>query len=94
MGLFKKEVFIKDKNGNWNKVKSQIEKAPHEVGRWNRSRELEKNSDLKERTYLKIIPTRTGINSKVTKATTYFGDNEKVVRSLITTSNRLPENYR
>ena len=94
MGLFKKEVFKKDKKGNWKKVKSTIENAPHDYGRWAKSNELEKNSGLKERTYIKFSSTRTGMNYKVTKASTYFGEDEKVVRTLITTSNKLPKNYR
>lgn len=92
MGLYQKDVFKKDNRGNWRKTKSTIEKAPHDFGRWLRSGELEKKSGSNEQTYLKSSPTRTGMNYKVDKATTYFGKDEKVVRTLITTSNKLPKN--
>lgn len=90
MGLYKKEVFKKDNNGNWQKQSSTIEKAPHDIGRWQRSCELEKKSDLRERSYITHGTTRTGINKKVQQVRSYFG-NEKVVRTLITTANKLPK---
>lgn len=93
MGLYQKDVFKKDKNGKWKKVKSTIEKSPHDVGRWSRSNEFEKRSSLGEKTFLNIAPTRGGLNEKVVQARTYFGD-EKVVRTLITTSNKLPKTKR
>ena len=40
MGLYQKDVFKKDRNGKWKKVKSVIEKAPHDYGRWARCNEL------------------------------------------------------
>lgn len=94
MGWYIKEVFKKDNTGKWRKQSSELEKAPTDIGRWQRSCELEKKSSLKERTYLSTMPTKTGINEKVTRARTYFGKNEKVIRTLITTSNKLPDRYR
>ena len=94
MGWYKKEVFIKDSKGKWRKKKSELESAPTDVGRWKQSCRLEKKSSLGEITYIDKVPTRTGINQKVIRARTYFGENEKVVRTLITTSSKLPKKYR
>lgn len=91
MGLYQKDIYKKNSKGDWKKVKSTIEKAPHDYGRWVQSGELERRSGTYDRTYVKSSPTRTGMNLKVDKATTYFGPNEKVVRTLITTSNKLPK---
>lgn len=93
MGFFRKCVYKKDKKGAWNCVNCDIEKAPHDVGRWKRSCELERRGNHFDKTYLKLAPTKTGISEKVVKATTYFGKDEKVVRTLITTSNRLPQRF-
>lgn len=93
MGWYKKEVFRKDNKGNWKLITSNSEKAPHEFGRWQQSNKLEQKSNLKEKTYLTSEPTKTNLNIKVVQARTYFGKNEKVVRTLITTSNKLPKNF-
>lgn len=93
MGWYKKEVFKRDNKGKWKKQSSEFEKAPTDIGRWKRSSELEKKSSLKEMTYFSTKPTKTGVNEKVTRVRTYFGKNEKVVRTLITTSNKLPKNF-
>lgn len=93
-GLFQKETFNKNANGKWVKTSSSIERAPTDVGRWAQSKVLEKNSTLGEKTYFKIGTTRSGINQKIVKASTYFGPEKKVVRTLITTSNNLPKNYK
>ena len=94
MGWFEKKVYKKQKNGSWKCVKCELEKAPHEVGRWNQSGVLEKKSSAGERTSFFREKTRSGINQKVTKIRTYFGRNERVDRNLITTSNRLPKKWR
>ncbi len=94
MGLYEKNTYLKDKNGRWHLVGKKIEQAPHDYGRWAQSCALEKRSGLGEKTYINHVPTRTGINRKVTEARTYFGKNEKVVRKLITTSSKLPQGYR
>lgn len=93
MGWFEKKEYIKTRDGNWKCVKSGLEKAPHDVGRWNQSCKLEEKSLLGERTYLKKQKTKSGVSQKVSKASTYFPDNTKVVRTLITTSNKLPQRY-
>ena len=92
MGLYQKDVYKKNSKGNWVKTKTTIEKAPHDVGRWEQTQRLEKHSNLGEKTFFDSVSTKTGINQKVTQARTYFGNNEKVVRTLITTSNKLPRN--
>ena len=43
----------------------------------------------KEKTFFTSQTTKSGLNKKVTTVSTYFGDNEKVVYNLITTSNKL-----
>lgn len=93
MGWYEKKEFIKTRNGKWQCVKCGLEKAPHDVGRWEQSNKLEKNSSLGEKTYIDRLPTKSGINQKVAQTRTYFGNNEKVVRTLITTSNKLPQSY-
>lgn len=93
MGWFEKKEYVKTSNGKWLCVKCGLEKAPHEVGRWEQSNKLERNSSLGERTYIDSASTKSGINQKVVKASTYFPDNTKTVRTLITTSNKLPQKY-
>ncbi len=94
MGWYEKKVYKKKQNGAWTCVKHELEKAPHDVGRWAQSGVLEKKSSLGEMTKITKEKTRSGINQKVTKARTYFGENERVDRNLITTSNRLPKRYK
>lgn len=94
MGLFEKKVYKKDNKGNWKLVSSKVEKAPHDVGRWEQSRNLEKKSSLGEKSFIDKKPTFGGLSQKVTEIRTYFGNDEKVVRTLITTSNRLPKSYK
>lgn len=94
MGLFEKNVYKKDRNGNWRLISSKVEKAPHDVGRWEQSKKMEKNSSLGEVSYIDKKPTFGGLSQKVTRIRTYFGKDEKVVRTLITTSNRLPKSYK
>lgn len=93
MGLFRKQNYIKDKKGKWILVKDEIENAPHDIGRWLQSKELERKSDLHERVFLNYQSTKGGLNKKVSKVSSYFGKNEKTVRTLITTSNKLPRKY-
>lgn len=95
MGLYKKVVSRKDKNGKWECISCEIEKAPHDLGTWERNRELEKKSDIGEYSYYTIGTTRTGLNKKVDRISSYFNNgNEKVVRQLITTSNKLSQKDR
>ena len=94
MGWYEKKVYRKKQNGSWNCVKRELEKAPHDVGRWNQSGVLEKRSSIGEKTQFTKEKTRSGINQKVTKVRTYFGKNERVDRNLITTSSRLPKRYK
>ena len=94
MGLFEKNTYKKDKYGRWKLVDSKVEKAPHDMGRWKRSLQMEENSSLGEKTYITPEITKGGLNIKVKQARTYFGPNDKVVRTLITTSNKLPKSYK
>ena len=94
MGIYKKETKVLNNNGKWVTVSTKLEKAPHDVGRWKRSCQLEKYNNGGEITYLTTVNTKSGLNQKVTQARTYFGKNERVVRDLITTSNKLPKGYK
>lgn len=94
MGWFKKDSYKRDGKGKWKLVKSELESAPTDYGRWSQSCNLEKKSTLGERSYVDTGVTRTGINRKVTQVRTYFSKDEKVVRNLITTSSRLPKRYK
>ena len=95
MGIYREESFKRNSKGNWVKTNSKIKyNVPHDYGRWVRSCEIEKKSSAKEKTFLSYENTRGGLNKKVTEARTYFGPNEKVVRTLITTSNKLPKNFK
>ena len=89
MGIFRKQVYKKDSKGKWQVVKDTIVECPHDVGRWGRTIDLEKKNSNEGRTWLVVAPTKSGMNKKVTKAVSYFGSDEKYVRSLITTSNKL-----
>ncbi len=95
MGLYEKQYYKKDKNGNWKpKGSPAIEKCPHDEGRWRQSCKLEEVKGLGEKTYLSFSSTATGINRKVTQVRCYFGDGTKVVRKLITTANKLPKGHK
>lgn len=83
MGIFLVQNFKKDSKGNWVETSKKIDKAPHDVGRWNRSRDLDE-------TYVVTATTRGGLSQKVVRTTTYFDKGrEKVNYKLITTSNKL-----
>lgn len=93
MSLYNKCVYKKDKKGKWVCVKSEIEKCSSDVGCWERSNELESKLKLGERTFYTKQPTRSCVNHKVVQVRSYFGKDEKVIRNLITTSNKLPKGY-
>lgn len=83
MGIFLVKNFKKDSKGNWVETSQKLDKAPHDVGRWNRSRELDGS-------YVVTATTRGGLSKKVVNTTTYFNNHtEKIKYSLITTSNKL-----
>lgn len=89
MGLYKREIKRKDRHGHWKTIKCEIENIPHDLGFWMRNNELEKK-DNTCKSYIDIDTTRTGMNKKVSRISTYFFDSpEKDVRTLITTSNKL-----
>lgn len=94
MGWFSKETYKRKPNGKWKLVKSEVEHAPTDYGRWKQSGVLEKKKSNGERTYVDFAPTKSGVNVKATQIRTYFSDDEKVVRNLITTSDRLPKKWR
>lgn len=89
MGIFKEERFIKDKKGCWKKTKEQIVKAPHDLGRWERSAELDNKTNGKYFTIYQADVTKSGLGKKVTRIVSGFGCNEKVEYNLITTTSKL-----
>ncbi len=89
MGIFKEDSYKKDKNGKWKLVKTQIVKAPHDLGRWERSAEMDLKNGKGCYTNFQAEVTKSGLNKKVTSIVSIFGKNEKVERKLITTSNKL-----
>lgn len=92
MGLYKKETFIKDKNGKWKSVNCEIENAPHDVGTWRVDKSYNKRSKDDGETYFKAQMTQSGMNEKVSYITSYFNNKtEKVVRTLITTASTIPK---
>lgn len=93
MGIYKEEYFFKNQKGEWVKSKNQIVRAPHDVGRWQRSVELEK----KNGGYYSLVQaevTKSGFNKKVSFVSTMIGKDERVDRTLITTSNKLSKRDR
>lgn len=91
MGIYQKKVYEKDKNGKWKLVGESTEKIPHNENFWLNSKRDEKNSSLKEHTYLVFQGSEDKKNLDVALATTYFGSNEKVERKLLTKSNTIPK---
>ncbi len=89
MGIYKEEHFIKSKNGKWGLSKIQIVKAPHDIGRWQRSAELDMKNNNGDYTLFQAEVTKSGLNKKVTNVVSMLGANEKVERTLITTSSKL-----
>lgn len=89
MAFYEKQIYRKAKDGSWKCVKCDVEKLPCSEKFWRKSNSFEINSRVGEHTYL----TFAGVNKNVSKAVTYFGNKEKVVRELITTSNVLPKSY-
>lgn len=80
MAVYEKKVYVK-KNGKWQCVKCSFETAPHSKAFWEKQVGIEKKSNMGEKTYLVSRD-----NKVVSVATTYFGDREKVVRSLVNSS--------
>lgn len=93
MGLYQVKRYTKDKKGNWNCCSCKIENAPHDVKFWGNSKKVESKSNLGEHTFLTVKQSRTGKTKQVANAVTYFGKSEKVSRTLITTSSKLPKKY-
>lgn len=95
MGLYDTKYYKKTRSGKWKLTKQKIEKAPHELGRWKQNEAIERKSQAHDKTYFVTAPTKSGLNQKVVKTTTYFEEGDaKVIRELITTSNKLPNRYR
>ena len=93
MGIYEKKVYKKVKDGSWLCVSCSYENLPYGVDFWKKSLDMEKKSKLGEHTYLSI--KKSGVSSKcVSIATTYFGNREKVVRTLIESSKRKVKNGR
>lgn len=91
MGIYLEEHYVKDKYGKWKPTKTQIVKAPHGVSQWERSVEMDKAKDKKYNTYFMPVITKGGLNKKVAFVSSLVGDglNEKVDRTLLTTSSKL-----
>jgi len=89
MGIYEEKTFIKDKKGNLKLVERKIVKAPHEIGRWKTSAELERTCCLKDSTIIQVDTTKSGVNKKVTSITSKLEGGQIVVMDLITTSNKL-----
>ena len=91
MGIYSKKVYKKDRRSVWNLVSEGVEKIPHNRDFWLKNQDVERSSNLGERTYLVFQSSTRGDNQIVSFATTYFGTNEKVERKLLTTSNSIPK---
>lgn len=89
MGIYLEEHFIKDKDGSWVPIRTQIVKAPHDLGRWQRSVELDSKNNNSDFSVFQTRTTKSGFNKKVTNIVSMFGRNERVDRTLLTTSNKL-----
>ena len=94
MGLYDTKVYRKDSKGKWRLHERKIDRAPHEVGRWQQNARLERESKTGDYTFYQSAPTRGGLNQKVVRSVGYVGDREKIERNLITTSNKLPKSYK
>lgn len=92
MAIYKKQIFLKTKKGIWKCQKCEIENISCSESFWRKNKLAEEKSQIGEHTYLTFGYSKNG-NKIVSKAVTYFGKNEKVVRELITTSNVLPKSY-
>lgn len=88
--MWYKQTYYKKENGKWKKESEKNIEANMTYGHWVQSSDLDKKAGYK--TYLVVEPTRTGLNKKVVKATTYFPKGRRKVKyDLITTSKRLPK---
>lgn len=88
MAFYTKKYYVKDKNGRWQLKSETTERCFSEYGRWKKSCDMEKKTG--DKSFIDFMPTKSGLNYKVTQVRTYFSDGTKCVRELITTSNRLP----
>lgn len=89
---YQQTYYKKNKNGNWVVKSSKPYYCNMSYGKWVQSANIDKDNG--DKTYLISTPTKSGLNMKVVKATTYFaGGKEKVKYDLITTSNKLPKKY-
>ena len=87
-----KLITKKNSKGQWVAKSSRPYRCNMPYGKWVQSANLDKKNG--DKTYIVATPTLTGLNMKVTQATTYFkGGKEKVKYNLITTANKLPKSY-
>ncbi len=94
MGIYQKKVFKKNKKGEWECKSCKTETVSHDFNFWKKSFKTEQKSDFGEHTFLSLRNSKTSDKKFVSSATTYFGNDEKVVRTLLTTSNKLPKKKR
>lgn len=83
MGIYLVKNYEKNKNGKFDLKSQKIDKAPHDVGRW-------QNKNGVDLSLVEIKPTKSGLNQKVVKSVNYFDNKQsKTVYSLLTTSSKL-----
>ncbi len=71
MGIYNEKIYIKDNKGNWKLCNEQIIKRYHDIGRHLQNQSIEKKSRFNDKTIFVSKPTKTGLNQKVTKVTSY-----------------------
>lgn len=87
MGIYLRQDYVKN-NGKWVLFNKHLTKTSSELGRWQRDIEVCQNS-LNEKTKISSSNTRSGLNKKVDKITSYYGQDIKSEMHLITTANKL-----
>ena len=90
--MYYEQINYKKQNGSWVEKSRKPVQCNMPYGKWVQSVNLDKKNG--DKTFLTVTPTKTGLNMKVTSATTYFNTGkDKVTYKLITTANKLPQTY-
>ena len=92
MAFYRKEVFVLNKKHEFKKISESIEKVSCEPKFWKKSGNEERAFNSTCHTYLSFGTDSHG-KRYVYQAISFFGDKEKVVRTLITTKNYLSKRF-
>lgn len=93
MGIYLRKLYEKDKSDNWKLTSTIFEKIPHTEKYWRKNQKAEEKSSLHEYSFFHCQKNGDIDNWIVDKVVTYFPNEIKVERELISTSNTIPKKF-